>query len=85
MNENVVSYFEQFGPFNDLIKTISSTLGFDAYLLISVLIFLVACGVVVGAMATVGGLGTYAERKISADIQMRQGLIGLVLMGFFNF
>jgi NADH-quinone oxidoreductase subunit H len=73
MNENVVSYFEKLGPWEDAMASISGALGFDAYLLVSVIIFIVACVAVVGAMATVGGLGTYAERKISADIQMRQG------------
>lgn len=73
MNQNVVTYFEQFGPFGDFVTAVSNAVGFDAYTLISVIIFTVAVVVVVGAMATVGGLGTYAERKISADIQMRQG------------
>ncbi len=36
-------------------------------------IFFAACAAVVGVLSLVGGLGTYAERKISADIQMRQG------------
>lgn len=73
MNQNVVTYFEQFGPFGDFVSAVSNAVGFDAYTLISFVIFLVASVVVVGALATVGGLGTYAERKISADIQMRQG------------
>tara|TARA_B100000925_G_scaffold27140_1_gene18180 strand:- start:2756 stop:3874 length:1119 start_codon:yes stop_codon:yes gene_type:complete len=37
------------------------------------LIFGVAIFLLVNVMALIGGLGTYAERKISADIQMRQG------------
>jgi NADH-quinone oxidoreductase subunit H len=36
-------------------------------------VFATAAFVVVNVMALVGGLATYAERKISADIQLRQG------------
>ena len=61
MNETIVSYFEQFRSFGDY----ATLIGF--------LIFFVACFIVVNALALVGGLGTYAERKISADIQMRHG------------
>lgn len=39
----------------------------------TLLVLLGASAAVVGVLALVGGLGTYAERKISADIQMRQG------------
>ena len=73
MNQSVVGYFEQFGPFSDFVKMVSEAVGFDAYALISFVIFLTACAVIIGALSAVGGLGTYAERKISADIQMRQG------------
>jgi NADH-quinone oxidoreductase subunit H len=41
--------------------------------LVAFVIFLAAAGIVVGVMATIGGLGTYAERKISADLQARIG------------
>ncbi|OUR93153.1 hypothetical protein A9Q84_20900 [Halobacteriovorax marinus] len=37
------------------------------------IIFGIACFLMVNVSALIGGLGTYAERKISADLQMRQG------------
>ena len=36
-------------------------------------IFAVVALIIVGVMATIGGAGTYAERKISADLQARIG------------
>ena len=60
MNSTVVSYAQEM-------------LGFEASNAVVFLLFFMACAVVVGVMSLVGGLGTYAERKISADIQMRQG------------
>lgn len=51
----------------------SDLLGFDAAGLATFGIFFIAAFIIVNAMALVGGLGTYAERKISADIQARQG------------
>lgn len=61
MNETIVSFFEQFGSFGNYAP------------LIGFVIFFLAAFIVVNVMALVGGLGTYAERKISADIQMRHG------------
>ena len=60
MNDNIVSYVLSL---------------FDAAPtpLLVFLIFGVAIFLLVNVMALIGGLGTYAERKISADIQMRQG------------
>ena len=60
MNTTVASYVQE-------------TLGLTPSLPLTLGIFLVACGALVGLMSLVGGPGTYAERKISADIQMRQG------------
>jgi NADH-quinone oxidoreductase subunit H len=73
MSSSIVEYLNQFAIHREGIAAISTFLGFDASGLITFLIFLLACIVVIIAMATIGGLGTYAERKISADIQMRQG------------
>lgn len=73
MNNTIVDYFAQFQQHQDFVAKASEVLGFNASSLIAFVIFAVACVVVLGALATVGGLGTYAERKISADIQMRQG------------
>ena len=60
MNDTIVSY-------------ISSLIDVEFSPLIVFLIFAVAIFLIVNVMALIGGLGTYAERKISADIQMRQG------------
>ncbi|ATH06404.1 NADH-quinone oxidoreductase subunit H [Halobacteriovorax marinus] len=60
MNNSIVSFF-------------ANNLGFEATSLQAFLIFAFACFIVVNVCAVIGGLGTYAERKISADLQMRQG------------
>ncbi len=73
MNSTVVSFFSQFEFFNDAVKSLSETLGFNTYAAVSLLVFLVAATVLTIVCATIGGLGTYAERKISADIQARVG------------
>ncbi len=39
----------------------------------TLVIFFIASLILASIMALIGGLGTYAERKISADIQMRYG------------
>jgi NADH-quinone oxidoreductase subunit H len=73
MNDTVVTYIQQFSEYNFVVTKLNEIFGTDTSAYLATLIFLVACGVVVAVMATIGGLGTYAERKISADIQMRQG------------
>lgn len=69
MNSTVVTYLQQFESVQKVFQGLSpagaSFLGF--------LIFFIFAFVIVNVMALVGGLGTYAERKISADMQMRQG------------
>ncbi|MDC1174482.1 NADH-quinone oxidoreductase subunit NuoH [Bacteriovoracaceae bacterium] len=73
MNSTIVSYLSQFEGHKKFISILSEALGFDATYLVAFLVFFLASFIVVNVMALVGGLGTYAERKISADIQMRQG------------
>lgn len=73
MNSTVVSYFSQSNEFQNTVAWFSKALGFDATSLVAFVIFAVFALIIVGAMATVGGLGTYAERKISADLQARIG------------
>ena len=73
MNSTVVSYFSQSNELQGIITWLSSFLGFDATSLVAFVIFSIFALIIVGAMATVGGLGTYAERKISADLQARVG------------
>ncbi len=73
MNSTVFSYFAQSKEISALIAWMTKLLGFDATSLVAFIVFLIASLIVVGALATIGGLGTYAERKISADLQARQG------------
>ncbi len=73
MNSSVVSYFSQSNEFASTVAWLSKVLGFDATSLVAFVIFAIAGGIIVGAMATIGGLGTYAERKVSADLQARMG------------
>ncbi len=73
MNSSVVSFFSEAPPYQMVIEKASKLLGFDATSLIAFMTFLAVAAIIVNIMALVGGLGTYAERKISADLQMRQG------------
>lgn len=73
MNSTVFSYFLQSNELSNLIASSSKFLGFDTTSLFAFIIFAIFAGIIVGVMATIGGLGTYAERKISADLQMRMG------------
>jgi NADH-quinone oxidoreductase subunit H len=73
MNTTIVSYFSKFDLYQDALEFLSDAFGFDASPLIVFFIFALAAFIVVNAMALVGGLGTYAERKISADLQARMG------------
>ncbi|MCO4793088.1 MAG: NADH-quinone oxidoreductase subunit NuoH [Bacteriovoracaceae bacterium] len=73
MNETVVTFFSGSHPYQVVTELLTRYLGFNATGLLTVVTFFVACFVIVNVMALVGGLGTYAERKISADMQMRQG------------
>ena len=73
MNDTLVTYLEQFPGYKGIVGTVGSLLGTDASGLMTFLVFFAGCAAIVGVMSLIGGLGTYAERKISADIQMRQG------------
>ena len=73
MNESLISFLSQFEGHQSFVKMVSDFVGSDATSMISFKIYLAACLAVIGVMATIGGLGTYAERKISADLQARQG------------
>ncbi|AUN96536.1 NADH-quinone oxidoreductase subunit NuoH [Bacteriovorax stolpii] len=73
MNSTVVSYFAQSNEFQNVVGWLSKVLGFDASSLVAFIIFAIFALIIVGVMATIGGLGTYAERKISADLQARVG------------
>lgn len=73
MNDSIVSYLSQFPGYKSFVSSMSETLGFDASGIVTFFVFFMACFIVVNVLALVGGLGTYAERKISADIQSRHG------------
>lgn len=68
MNQTLVSYLSQYEFFDHLIKLFG-----EHQSLLAFVIFLLAALAIVGLCATIGGLGTYAERKISADLQARIG------------
>ncbi len=68
MNQTVVSYLAQYEFFDFLVAIFKNNQS-----LLSFLIYLIFALLIVGMCATIGGLGTYAERKISADIQARIG------------
>lgn len=68
MNQTIVTYLSQYEFFDHVAVLFK---GHES--LMSFLIYLVVALLIVGLCATIGGLGTYAERKISADIQQRLG------------
>ncbi len=73
MSLSINQYLNQFEGHQKFIAFLSEFLGFDASGMVTFLVFATAAFLVVNIMALIGGLGTYAERKISADIQLRQG------------
>ncbi len=73
MNSTVATYFAGSKEFHAVVAFFSDLFGTDATSFVSFLLFGLVATIIVGAMATIGGLGTYAERKISADLQMRHG------------
>lgn len=73
MNSTVVTYFSQSNEFHSVVLWLSKIFGDGANTIVTLSIFAIVALIIIGVMATVGGLGTYAERKISADLQMRQG------------
>lgn len=68
MNQTLVSYLSQYEFYDFLLKLFGNNQG-----LLALTIYVLVALIIVGMMATIGGLGTYAERKISADIQQRIG------------
>ena len=68
MNQTVVSYLSQYEFYDHLLALFRGNQGLLAFV-----IYVVFALIVVGMCATIGGLGTYAERKISADLQARMG------------
>ena len=68
MNQTIVSYLSQYEFYDILLALFGKNEGLLAFA-----IYLLFALIIVGLCATIGGLGTYAERKISADIQQRIG------------
>jgi len=56
-----------------VVSFLSDLSGIPSNSLIAFIVFFVVAFIMVNIMAIVGGLGTYAERKISADLQARIG------------
>jgi NADH-quinone oxidoreductase subunit H len=73
MEQTLFDYLLTIGPINEAVVGLSKTFQMDLTLILTVLVVLVAAGLLTGLLATVGGFGTYAERKVSADIQARIG------------
>ena len=73
MNAHIVSYLLDFEISKKILTNLNTFFGLDLSAFVTFALFFLACFIVVNAMALVGGLGTYAERKISADLQARQG------------
>lgn len=73
MDSTVVTYLSQSNEFHAVVMWLSKYFGNGANGIVTLVVFAIAALIIVGVMATIGGLGTYAERKISADLQMRQG------------
>ncbi len=70
----LISYLSEFAWFTDFIAASSEQLGFNSLSLVSFLIYgAVITFLILGVFFPIGGLGTYAERKISADLQARIG------------
>lgn len=73
MNAGLIEFLSQYDAYKMLIESMTKLVGFDATSLLSFLVYFIVCLVIISLVSAVGGLGTYAERKISADIQARQG------------
>lgn len=73
MNNTIVSYLLQFDILKEFVAWLTELVGFDATTLFAFVIYLVAGLILFVVVSAIGGFGTYAERKISADIQGRIG------------
>jgi NADH-quinone oxidoreductase subunit H len=73
MDATVLDYLSQTTLFLTASKHLSPLMGAATSPFLLTVLLLVVAGAITIVMATVGGFGTYAERKISADIQGRLG------------
>lgn len=68
MNQTLVSYLSQYEFYDHLLALFGGNQG-----ALALTLYILLALIIVGMCATIGGLGTYAERKISADLQARIG------------
>ena len=73
MESGIVGFLNSFTWYQNLLTFMSGVLGFNSASLMSFIVYFTLTFIIVNIAALIGGLGTYAERKISADIQARQG------------
>ncbi len=59
--------------------------GTNAQALMAFVIFMIGILIIISVMSAIGGLGTYAERKISADLQIRPGPNRVGYFGILQF
>ncbi|MDH4466772.1 MAG: NADH-quinone oxidoreductase subunit NuoH [Bacteriovoracaceae bacterium] len=72
-NETVIDHLLQFEFFQKISTAIGSQIGVSHIWVWYMVALILVAAVITGILAAVGGFGTYAERKISADIQGRFG------------
>lgn len=73
MDSTVLDYLSTTQIFNSINSYLLPSMGeASSIVVLTILLLVVALGITI-VMATIGGFGTYAERKISADIQGRLG------------
>ena len=63
MNDTVVTYFEQFSGYTGAVEGLGSLLGADISGFVAFLVFLAACGAVVGVLSLVGASGPTPRGK----------------------
>jgi NADH-quinone oxidoreductase subunit H len=73
MNSTIVSYFSTLPFYNHIIGFMTGIFGENATAVFAFLIYFIGAFIVVNVLSAIGGLGTYAERKVSADLQARIG------------
>jgi NADH-quinone oxidoreductase subunit H len=73
MNQTIIDHVSRYPVFAATSDVLSHLFGTAAPVMTGILFMLLVAVIITVGMATIGGFGTYAERKISADIQGRLG------------